>query len=302
MRKHLAFDVKEMMVTLSGACFWYWNSFNSFLDSSGVPRRLQSRYPRESFNKYEKMRNILNDLEEAGNEDVINRLVSNLYRLRGPMDREKLDVRRASELLGEFRTLVGDDPIQSEIERREREKVRTRREESIKGHQSRQRNLDKMSVDFNELVTSSNITPQARGFALERLLFELLTHFEFECHQPYRTPSGEQIDGHFRYEKFDYLVEVKWTEGLTKSPDLSVFDGKIRDKAQSTRGLFVSANGFAEKAIAKFSGNSPRIVLMTGEDLALVLSGRTTLDDAMRAKIDALVRKGEIFYPLRGVR
>ena len=38
----------------------------------------------------------------------------------------------------------------------------------------------------------------------------------------YRTPDGEQIVGHFRYEKFDCLIEVKWTSGPTKQKDLAV--------------------------------------------------------------------------------
>jgi len=122
------------------------------------------------------------------------------------------------------------------------------------------------------LSSLEDVTPQARGYKLETLFFDLLRLCEFECTPPYRHP-GEQIDGHFRYEKFDYLVEAKWTEGPSKQESLSIFDGKIRGKAQSTRGFFISASGFDENAVGKFSGDAPRIVLMTGEDLALVLSG-----------------------------
>jgi Restriction endonuclease len=144
-----------------------------------------------------------------------------------------------------------------------------------------------------------DVTAQQRGFRLEDLLFDLLQLSEFEYTPPFRTPGNEQVDGHFRYEKFDYLVEAKWEKDLTKQPDLSIFDGKIRGKAQSTRGLFLSAMGFDEHGIRKFSGDAPRIVLMTGEDLALVLSGRFSLADAMKAKIDAIVRYGTIHFPLR---
>jgi restriction endonuclease Mrr len=122
---------------------------------------------------------------------------------------------------------------------------------------------------------------------------------EFEHTKPYRTPGNEQIDGHFRYEKFDYLVEAKWTKEPTKQPDLSIFDGKIRGKAQSTRGFFLSANGFDDTTVQKYSGDSPRIILMTGEDLALILSGRVLFIDAMKAKVDAIVRLGKILYPVR---
>jgi len=116
--------------------------------------------------------------------------------------------------------------------------------------------------------------------------------------KPYRTPDGEQIDGHFKYEKFDYLVEAKWIDGLTKQKDLSIFDGKILGKAQSTRGFFISANGFDENAVNKFSGDAPRIVLMNGQDLAMVLNGQFTFFDAMKAKVNAIVRYGNINYTL----
>lgn len=97
------------------------------------------------------------------------------------------------------------------------------------------------------------------------------------------------------------MIEVKWEDGTIKQKDLSIFDGKIRGKAQSTRGLFLSANGFDENAIIKFSGDSPRIILITGEDLALILSGKVLLFDALKAKIEAIVRYGNINYPLRNI-
>ena len=297
----IRFDLKEKMVSLAGACFWYWNGFYSFLDSSEVPLDVRRRYPRESFNKYDTMRNILGQLEEADNKEAINSLISNFYRLKGPVDRDALDVAKAKAMLEEFRAMVGDDPIEAEIDRRARRKSREARSKSIELLRSRQRELEGLNRRFAELAGSRELSAQRRGFDLERLFFDLLAHFEFECVQPYRNP-GEQIDGHFRYEKFDYLVEVKWTRDTTKQADLSVFDGKIRGKAQSTRGLFLSANGFDEMAVDRFSGDAPRIVLMTGEDLALVLNGQMTFDDAMKVKVDAIVRKGRILQLLRDVR
>ena len=141
-----------------------------------------------------------------------------------------------------------------------------------------------------------------RGFELERLFFDLLHFTEFEYTKPYRTLDGEQVDGHFKYEKFDYLVEVKWTAEPTKQKDLSIFDGKIRGKAQSTRGFFLAANGFDNNAVDKFSGDAPRIVLMTGEDLAIVVDGTLPFFDLMKAKVDAIVRYGNINFPARDAR
>lgn len=301
MAKKLSFEAKEKIVELAGACFWFWAGFYSFLDSCGVPKALQKKYPREAYNKYTMMRAILGDLDQAGNVEVIGSIASSFYRLKGPIDRDQLDETKAKRLLAEFREAIGDDPIEAEIKKRENERAKVSHEQSITDRRAQSKRLEYLNTEFLGLTSASDITPQQRGFRLEELFFQLLHLCEVEHKKPYRTLGQEQIDGHFRYEKFDYLVEVKWTQELTKQPDLSIFDGKIRGKAQSTRGFFVSANGFDNTAVQKYSGDSPRIILMTGEDLALVLSGRVLFVDAMKAKVDAIVRLGNILYPVRQI-
>lgn len=301
MVKKLSFEAKEKMVELAGACFWYWANFYSFLDSCGVPKTLQRKYPRETYNKYTMMRAVLGDLDQTGNSEVVNALASGFYRLKGPIDRDQLDEKKAKRLLSEFHQVIGDDPIEAEIKKRDHERAKATHERSIADRRAQDKRLDDLNSEFLNLTTAKDITPQQRGFKLEELFFQLLHLSELEHKKPYRTPGREQIDGHFKYEKFDYLVEVKWTQELTKQPDLSIFDGKIRGKAQSTRGFFVSANGFDDVAVQKYSGDSPRIILMTGEDLALVLSGRILFADAVRAKLDAIVRLGNILFPVRQI-
>ena len=301
MTKKLTFEAKEKIVELAGACFWYWNGFYSFLDSCGVPKSLQQRYPREAYNKYTMMRAILEHLEQAGNTELIGSIVSGFYRLHGARDRDQLDEERAKRLLSEFREAVGNDPIEAEITKRARENARASHERHVLDHRERGRRLEALNAEFLTLASGNDVTAQQRGFALESLFFRLLHLCELEHSLPYRTPGREQIDGHFRFEKFDYLVEAKWTQEPTKQPDLSIFDGKIRGKAQSTRGFFISANGFDDTAIQKYSGDSPRIILMTGEDLALVLGGSALFVDAMKAKVGAIVRLGQILYPVRSI-
>lgn len=301
MAKKLSFEAKEKIVELAGACFWYWDGLYSFLDSCNVPRALQKKYPREVYNKYSFMRALLGDLDQTGNVELINAIASGFYRLKGPIDRDNLDEKKAKRLLQEFRDAIGNDPIEAEIQKRERDRARIVREQSLANQRELGDRLREINSEFLALVATSEITPQQRGFKLEQLFFQLLHLSEIEHTKPYRTPSGEQIDGHFKYEKFDYLVEVKWTQERAKQPELSIFDGKIRGKAQSTRGFFISANDFDEAAIQKYSGDSPRIILMTGEDLALVLSGRHHFSDVMRAKVDAIVRFGKILFPVREI-
>jgi restriction endonuclease Mrr len=301
MAKKLSFEAKEKMVELSGACFWYWAGFYSFLDSCGAPKVLQRKYPQGAYNKYTMMRAILTELDQSGNVELVNSIASGFYRLKGPLDPDQLDQSKAKRLLAEFKAAIGDDPIEAEILRREKSKAKANHEKSIADRRNQSERLAALNAEFLQLTTSSNLMPQQRGFSLEKLFFELLHLSELEHKKPYRTQDQEQIDGHFKYEKFDYLVEVKWTQETTKQPDLSVFDGKIRGKAQSTRGFFVSANGFDSTAVQKYSGDSPRILLMTGEDLALVLNGQVLFADLLQAKVDAIVRTGNILYYARQI-
>lgn len=294
----ISYDTKNRMIQLAGTCFWYWNGFYSFLESSGVSRRTIERYPRESFNKYDVMRNVLDALEDEDDTETINKIVSNLYRMKSAADEGVPDREKAKRLLEEFRAAVGNDPIEQEIQRRKRQEVREQHVVAVESNRSKRQRLNDLNCSFLGLHVDEALSPQKRGYALENLFCDLLELYEIEHSRPYKH-EGEQIDGHFRYEKFDYLIETKWESGEIKQSDLSVFDGKIRGKAQSTRGFFLAANGFDQHAIGKFSGDSPRIVLATGEDLALILAGQVDFLDGLNAKIAAIVRHGRILSPLR---
>lgn len=247
------------------------------------------------------MRNILDHLEETNQIEIINSIISNFFKLKNAVDRDALDEKKAKQLLGEFRELVGNDPIENEIKKRNRDESRNKYKSTVDERKSKNKKLEDLNSLFISLVTTSEYTPQQRGYKLEELFSDLLQFNEMEYSKPYKTPDGEQIDGHFKYEKFDYLVECKWEDGFIKQKDLSIFDGKIRGKAQSTRGLFLAANGFDENAIQKFSGDSPRVILMTGDDLAMILNGQVLFYDAMKAKVEAIVRYGNINLPLRNI-
>ena len=298
MPKKIRFEIKEKIVALSGSCFWYWNSFYSFLDSCGVSRTIYQLYPKETYNKYTVMRRIIEYLENKNDIKTINNIISNFYRMRNAIDKDSLDNDKACQLLDEFRTVVGTDPIENEIKKQKQQEHYNKIKKDIELKQEFNQKIKNLNSQFLKLVTSNEFTPQQRGYELEKLFFELLRINEFQYTPPYKA-DGEQIDGHFIYEKFDYLVEIKWTKDKTKQKDLSIFDGKIKGKAQSTRGFFLSANGFDDNSILKFSGDNPRIILMNGEDLSLILNGTFSLFDAMKVKVDAIVRYGKILCPLR---
>ena len=300
MNKKINYLVKEKMVSLSGACFWFWNNFYSFLNSCGVQESIYNLYSKDTYKKYDVMRNVLEYLENKNDIETINNLISGFYKLNGAIDKDNLDDNKAKSLLKEFKDIVGTDPIEIELEKRAINKKRQETQQNINNKVLFDNELEKLNKTFLDLFSLNSITPQQRGFKLEALFAELLRINEFEYHKSY-VLEGEQIDGYFKYEKFDYLVELKWTVEITKQKDLSIFDGKLRGKGQSTRGLFLSINGFDENAINKFSNDNPRIILMNGEDLTYILNGSKLFYDVLKAKLDAFVRMGNIYFLARNM-
>lgn len=290
----LNFEVKESLVNLAGNCFWFWGRFHSFLDTCEVPRAITNRYPQGVFSKYDAMRNILNDLESDGKDEIIKNIISGFYRLSSPVDKENLDIEKAKEMLKEFRNIVGNDPIEEAIRVKEsKRRIQQWRNESEEIKRTIQK-LAEIKVKWDELYKGTNLSPQKRGFDLEKLFFEILSLEKFEFHSSYKS-NGEQIDGHFKFSNFDYLLEIKWEKGLIKKSDMSIFDGRIRSKAQSTRGLFFAVNGFEPELVSSYSGSGPKIMLMDGMDFIDIVEGRITFFDCISKKIDAMVRHGNIY-------
>lgn len=296
----LDFETKIKIVGLAGNCFWYFDtSFYPFLKSCGVSEFIIKKYPKGFFNKFQIMENILNDLERNNQTEVINNITSNFYKMKAAVDEEYFinnfpeKSKKAKDLLKEFRELLGNDPIEQAIRDKKTEENKIRYQETIDCTKSRQTKMLNLKNSFIEMHSSNN--PQQRGFDFEKLFFDILELEQFEFSRPYRA-KNEQIDGYFKYEKFDYLVDIKWEKEIAKQEVFAIFDGKIRGKAQSTRGFLVSVNGFCTNAITSYSGNSPRIMLMDGLDLMMILEERVSFYDCLKSKIDAFVRKGEIFF------
>jgi len=284
------FSTKEMMIKLAGTCFWFWKTFYSFLDSCGIPSSLYLQIGKES-GKYQVMRSLLGLLERKGKYALINDIARQLYNLT-PID-DNINREIANKFLEEFRNKIGKSILQREINNIEEKKRISEQKRITEENRLYTDIISQLKNKFLSLLSSTD--RQQRGYAIEKLFFNLLQVEEFEYKQPYKTSNGEQIDGYFKYDKFDYLVEIKWTEEPSSQADISIFDGKIRGKAQSTRGFFLSINGFSESSITKYSGDSPRIICMNGEDLLSILEERITFFDLMKFKADNLVRKGNIY-------
>jgi hypothetical protein len=293
----LPFEIREAVVAACGRCFWYRAPFRDFLVSCGVGGELYDRYADGS--KYTIARNVLAELDAGGEEGwlVQRRIVTELCQLRDVPDKNVPDRDAAIAALRTLKELAVAREI---VARTESTAANARAQESRRRQAAlaaRGKRMEELRLSFLEMTTRSG-NPQGRGYDLESLIAELFVVHEIPFRRPYRTGT-EQVDGHFRFKEFDYLVEARWRSELPAEADLAAFKIKVDKKLTSTRGLFVSITGFRPEVVLEFTrGISSSIILMDGSDLALILEGQVSLVDALDMKIQKAAQEGIVYFAL----
>lgn len=151
----------------------------------------------------------------------------------------------------------------------------------------------------DRLMGLHTMPPQHRGFAFERFLNDLFKLFQLAPRSSFH-PVGEQIDGSFQLGQDVHLVEAKWQNELTGQSDLLSFSAKVEGKAQWSRGVFISYNGFSQDGLEAFArGKSTRIVCMDGFDLHCVLTHGLNLGEVIAAKVRRAGETNEAFVSVR---
>jgi len=116
--------------------------------------------------------------------------------------------------------------------------------------------IDQPKLDWQVLTTQFRelfaLEPQPRGYGFEKFLNRLFDVFGLSPRRPFRI-IGEQIDGSFQFDGETYLLEARWTNRQVSEEALNAFAGKVRGKAEWSRGLFVSYSGFAEDGLDAFT-------------------------------------------------
>lgn len=155
-------------------------------------------------------------------------------------------------------------------------------------------------ADFNALkatfskIFGTSMKPQERGIMFEVFLKQLFQRSGIEMGDPLRL-TGEQIDGSFKFEGENYIVEAKWQEASVATSQLYTFAHKVDGKMYG-RGVFISANSFSSEGIrAIVHGKMIQTILIDGEDLSHVLDGRISLRNMLDYKIRAAQTRGEVY-------
>lgn len=155
------------------------------------------------------------------------------------------------------------------------------------------------SSSLSDLITLSKITNnQKRGYDFEKYLYKLFNDNQLAPRKSFKL-KGEQIDGSFSLNNEIYLLEAKWTKKTIDKGELVKFNEKVLSKSSFTRGFFISFSGFTDEALATFNtGRSVSIILMTVQELAIMLEREISFKKMLNLKVRALAEKGEFYKPL----
>ena len=293
------YELKKVLIDLAGNSFHYFKGFYDFFDSCEIPD-VKERYSKDDFNKFEIMGNVLRDLENSGRIDIINNIKSSFYKMDKAVDHayfkevKNNKAKITKSLLKDLKNILQNDPIEDEIKKRKINENKKEHQDNIKFNKEKKNSLSELKDIFFKLHSQKD-NFQQRGFDLEKVFFDLLDLEKIDNKRPYKI-IGEQIDGHFKYESFDYIVEIKWTAEVVKYKDFSIFEGKIKNKLQSTRGLIFSINGFDGIGVQKTEGSKPNIILMDGGDFIHILEDRVSFSDLFANKVHHCATTGNILY------
>jgi hypothetical protein len=189
----LPVDVVEAAVQAAGAAFHFKKPLQLLMRRAGVPDTMWHRY--EQLSKYQIARNIFGDLEAKGpaGNAIQQRIVQQLISLRS-FPRE-VDAATAARAVQSLRELSRSELLESEIEKRDRERRLGSNTQRQINALYRATQLVKLKASFQTLVVSQD--RQRRGFELELPFKDLFRLFDLEYKQSYRTET-EQVDGAFK--------------------------------------------------------------------------------------------------------
>ena len=156
-----------------------------------------------------------------------------------------------------------------------------------------------------QFLLNGQADPHKRGTLFEILFYDLLSlSFGSEVIQGSHLVDvgGErQVDAAFKLLHNYYRVELKWHARPIGPDELDSFCTKLR--TAEIRGLFVSMSGFTKGALANAHeiGKKHTIILMDGEDINSVFTGKNRFELVLEQKIDSFQRTGNPYTKQNGI-
>lgn len=287
----LPYEITALMIQCFGRSFHYKDNMAMFLLNAGADRSLVDKYRDEP--KFVWARRVLTELGQTEEGRLTQRrILTELCRLRNLPDRNVPDRDAGLSALRELKKVALEHDLitRQEVDsRREKRRDAERKLDIVKDRAAKLASLrERFSAGVIELDR------QKAGFSLEDILRDLFALSEIGYRKSYKTAT-QQIDGHFRFEGFDYLVEARWRKNQPTEQEIGGFKHKVDSKLESTRGLFLSVVGFRAEVVEQFNGKGANIILVDGEHLTHILEGRMDLGEGLRILIEKAAQEGIVY-------
>jgi hypothetical protein len=282
-------DIRELLHDCILALFWPKKKIAEFLTSAGYPHAIDVG---EGVTRHTIVVDAFSQLGRRPDRGfsifltMIDRMVNWSYFDPYWFEKvPKLDRAEAESALKRLRDAVASRNSATE--------ARRGAANSARKTQAREADLSALTTAFHKMF-GTGMTVQARGRLFERFLQELFNRQSIRMGDQFRI-VGEQIDGTFKFEGENYIVEAKWQDALSSTGDLYKFAHKVDGKMHG-RGMFISVNGYSSEGIrAIVVGKQIKTMLMDGEDLSHVLEGRLSLEKLLDYKIRAAQTRGDVY-------
>ena len=273
----------------------------TFFRGAGVKRSMVSELEAqladnpESISKFEMVRTVLSQLNDAGDRalrerrEVLKRVVEfEDFSTCWPDDHLEAQglvsqVRRVIDVKDSFTRM------KQEHDAEVRKRRETKRSEADALRQQREL-LGDIQQDFYGLFAVDS--PQARGLLLEKVLNRLFAASGILIREAFsRVPEPgqgtiEQIDGAIEVDGHIYLVEMKWLDARVGVRDVSEHLVRVFNRS-ATRGIFISYSDYTAPAIelCKESLSKAVVALCTLQEFVVLLEREHSLEDFLREKI-----------------
>jgi restriction system protein len=261
---------------------------------------------RQNISKYEIVRKILTRLNNNGElalgerREVLKRIVEfEDFSTCWPADQLK-----AKGLVAEIRRVINVKDTFTRINQ-EREKERQQRQADhqaqIQKENAKRSEIETIKKDLYSLFGDTN--PFKRGKALEGILnrlfkaYDILVSDAFTIRGEEKEGIVEQIDGLIEFDGHLYLVEMKWLNVPVGKGEMAQHLVNVYGRGEA-RGIFISASGYSEPAIAvcKDAIHKKVIVLVELQEIVNVLDRSFDFKKLLKEKVQASIAYEEPLY------
>lgn len=253
---------------------------------------------RESINKYEISRTVLQRINEKGDSELRTRreVIKRIVEFEEFSTCWSTDQMKAKGCVAELRKIVNvKDSFTKMNHERKREKE-TRIAESKKAIDqvnSKRKEIDSLKQEFFSLFGMDS-EPQKRGKQLEKVLnglfrvYGVLIKEDFKRKSPDCPGVIEQIDGIVEFEGNIYIVEMKWVKEPIGVDKIAPHLVRLFNRGDA-RAIFITSNGYTEPVIAECREvlSQKTIVLCTLQEIVCLLENQGDLVQLLKQKVRA---------------